>query len=170
MTKSYGYDGESMGFIEYDKSNNLFHFTTDGVEQFKNLIAIGCPIEEVADFLGCDPAQLKAAILPGGQLHTVHRHATAINRIAVRQAQQDLSKRFPTMAKHLGHHTLGQPVAPAPSDPGLEEKVIGAMPDWEMSPEDWLEQYKGVQDNTESTIEKLKKMRIDQESETEDGV
>lgn len=162
---SHGYDGESLGYLEYDKTQSLYRFTLDGIDQFKNLIGIGCTLEEAADFLVCDIAQLKAAILPGGQLHEVHRHATAIHRVAVRQAQQELSKKYPTMAKHLGHHALKQPVSPAPEVPGLEEKVVGALPDWEANTDDWLAEQSSVKTDRGSTIEALQKMR----DNTEDG-
>lgn len=168
MTTTHGYDGVSLGFLEYDKSQNLYYFTLDGIDQFKNLIGIGCTLEEVADFLVCDIAQIKAAILPGGQLHEVNRHATAIHRIAVRQAQQDLSKKFATMAKHLGHHALGQPVAPASQDPGLEEKVVGSLPDWEADTDDWLAAHEDTAADKGSTIDALQRLR-DQSNEAEDA-
>lgn len=151
------YDGVAAGFLVWNKQLKCHRFTDAGLDKFKELIALGCTVDEVADFLICEKSHIELAMLPGGQLFDVYRHATAAHRIAVRQNQLELSGKFATMAKFLGHHSLGQAVDPTPKDAGLAEKVVGTMPDWEGDSEEWLAANKPATTGR-STIEKLREM------------
>jgi hypothetical protein len=140
-------------------------FTPDGIECYKEMIAVGCDIQEVADYFVCTKETIELATLPGGELYDAHRFATGTFKFMVRAAQADLSKKFPTMARHLGHHILGQPVDPTPKDPGLDSKVVGTTPDWEAEPDDWLAQHAQSASNsaTDSTIDRLKQIAASQD-------
>lgn len=156
------YDGVSCGFLRYDKRARKYEFTDAGLSELKNLIEVGCTPGEVADFFVVDEEFILAAVAADGQAHDVFRHATALFKRTLRQAQLHLSPKSASMARHLGHHALGQPVDPTPREEGLERRVVGTMPDWGSSPDDWTAKFK-PKDQGGSTIDKLNRMRIEQE-------
>lgn len=152
------YDGVSNGFLRFDKRKSQYSFTDAGLEQLKNLFQIGMNISEIADFFVVDQEFIEEAISKSGEAHDVFRHASAVFKMHVREAQIFLAPKAPSMAKHLGHQALGQPMDPTPREEGLERRVISAMPDWVADTGAWTEKFKPKQDGG-STIEKLKRMQ-----------
>jgi hypothetical protein len=145
----------AQGFLRYQ--GDELRFTREGISEFVRLLEAGMSIPDCADYFVVDLKFLERLLKSGEQLHEAYRHATAKHKLAIREAQLSVARDNAAMAKHLGQHTLGQPEKPVAKDPSLTEKVVGGLPDWNASPEDWVAKNKPSSD-AGSTIERLKKI------------
>lgn len=160
MSISSKYSGVGRGLLRKRAGGELA-FTEEGLAELEEMLLVGSPIEECADFFTVETKWLKEQLTgDNAPLADLYRYCQATLRRKVRKMQIDNGDVNASILKHLGTHVLGQPKdAPVvPDDP--TRSVIGALPDFDMAPEMWRHQFgppEGASTN-ESTIEKLRRM------------
>jgi len=134
-------------------------FSNTGKEDLEKLLLVGSSAEEICDFFILDLDDYNKLIAKGGQVHELHRYATAQYKRMLRENQLKLSGKNAAMGRHLGAHGLGQPKDPAPKiDENKPTPVIGTMPDYGASSDEWKEKFVPKNRDTGDTIEKIRRM------------
>ena len=129
-------------------------FTEDGMVTLYDNLRSGATEDEICDYFTIDVDTYRKLISEGGQCHHIFRRASAELRIQVRRAQLNMAHVNASAAKLVGTHVLGQGNEPPPED--QKKSVVGSMPDFEATPDDWAHQFAPRQVSNASTIEQIR--------------
>lgn len=143
-------------------------FTRRGLFELERALLADCTLEEVADYFCAPAAEISRLLGEGGQAHNVARRCKAEVRMVLREKQFAVAGDNATMAAFLGKQILGQRDEQHLIQQGEQvvRHVIGAMPDYKMTPEQWQKQFAPDEIREVSTIEELKKLN---KPEVKDG-
>lgn len=158
------WSGFARGLLYRNSSTGEYAFTEEGIVELEELLRAGSPAQEIADFFTVDLEWIERQLIDEeGEYHDMYRSLTAELKRDVRKIQIAVARQNASAAKFLGMHVLGQTaeLPPPPEDP--TRNVVGALPDYEQSPDVWRHQFgpRGELKEQESTIEKLQRMRRD---------
>lgn len=143
-------DGQKVAKLE---------FSNVGKEELEKLLLVGSSAEEICDFFILELDDYNKLIGKGGQVYELHRYATAQYKRTLRENQLKLSGKNAAMGRHLGAHGLGQPKDPAPkADVNKPNPVVGTMPDYGATADEWKDKFVPKNRDTGDTIEKIRRM------------
>ena len=160
------YSGIARNLLRYrttdDGSGNKvskLEFTGQGQEELEELLITGCSAEEICDYFVLDYEDYEILIGKNGQVNELYRVSTAKYRKSLRENQLKLSGKNAAMGRHLGAHALGQPKEPAvKADPDKPTPVVGTMPDYGATADQWKDKFVPKNRDTGDTIEKIRRM------------
>jgi hypothetical protein len=141
-------------WLRRDRNTGETMFTKLGQIEFMSMAEVGCKDQEIADMFCVDLELIEKSIAKGGQLYDINRRSRALFAREVRTIQLASAKDNASTAKLLGQVVLQQTTKEPDANP--EHAVIGALPDWKATPDDWSKQFKPLVQDTTSTIDKIR--------------
>ena len=116
-------------------------FTQAGLVELEKQLLIGATAQDVADWFCITKVQAEAILGEGGQCHNLARHCAAVLRGHVRESQLNVASDNATMAVFLGKQYLGQKEEQPSQTVNVQHYVVGTMPDYTTTPEQWLHHF-----------------------------
>lgn len=131
------------GSIELKKvaSNVVYSMTPVGLEQLKQLAQVGTPKKDMAEFFGVSEDWLSAAIISDPYVRTAYEQGEGDGKLELRQALHTNALAGDSrVLTFLGERRLGMNKT-VEHVHDHTHRVIGAVPNYKLSPVEWAEQF-----------------------------